>query len=485
MYRRPSQVSLKVSVIAQLAKQAAYKEALNPALLGAGLGGLLGGAGGAFINPGVDEKGKKRSRLRNALIGGLGGAGLGGAYGYYNTVPDLKEEDLGIRTRPGEDRKGIPPVADPLEPEDLPGWSVVESGLDRVRNLPPVEFNRPTQLPRQGYSPDALESGLARVRNLPRTTPDISSFKDQASAMGVNPSLRMTPTPGGRANPFEVGNAPISSFKDQASAMGVNPRLRMTPTPGGRANPFEVGNADISSFKDQASAMGVNPSLRMTPTPGGRANPFEVGNADITPKPTPDFSLLNRVLAQKPNSVGKAPINNLESGLARVRNLPPVEFNRPTQLPRQVYQPDVLESGLARVNNLPPVEFNRPTQLPRQGYSPDALASGLARVNNLPQVEFNRPTQLPRQAYQPSGNFSLANPSIGGPSFAIPFDVRNLAPQLNPPPIYTANTQDTFNQTVRPHLVQGLNRLLQTGRVANRMRPNARNVIMDYVNNSR
>ena len=61
---------VKESSIAQLAKQAVDIETSNPTLLGAGLaGGLLGGAGGALINPGEDENGKKRSRLRNALIG--------------------------------------------------------------------------------------------------------------------------------------------------------------------------------------------------------------------------------------------------------------------------------------------------------------------------------------------------------------------------------------------------------------------------------
>jgi hypothetical protein len=71
------------SIISQLAKQAAYKEAFTPVdLMGAGIGGLAGGIGGYMADPGYDDEGNRRSRFRNALIGGVGGAGMGGAYQY-------------------------------------------------------------------------------------------------------------------------------------------------------------------------------------------------------------------------------------------------------------------------------------------------------------------------------------------------------------------------------------------------------------------
>lgn len=49
---------------------------LGGAALGAGVGGLAG-----LVNPGVDESGKRKSRMGSALMGALGGAGVGGLGG--------------------------------------------------------------------------------------------------------------------------------------------------------------------------------------------------------------------------------------------------------------------------------------------------------------------------------------------------------------------------------------------------------------------
>lgn len=49
---------------------------LGGAALGAGVGGLAG-----LVNPGVDESGKRKSRVGSALMGALGGAGVGGLGG--------------------------------------------------------------------------------------------------------------------------------------------------------------------------------------------------------------------------------------------------------------------------------------------------------------------------------------------------------------------------------------------------------------------
>lgn len=51
-------------------------------LLGAGGGALLGGVGGAMV-PSEDAETGETHRLRNALIGGLAGAGIGGAGARY------------------------------------------------------------------------------------------------------------------------------------------------------------------------------------------------------------------------------------------------------------------------------------------------------------------------------------------------------------------------------------------------------------------
>ena len=536
------------SIIAQLAKHAAYKQAIDPALLSAGLGSLFGGAGGYLLDPGKDDKGKKRSRLRNALYGALGGGALGGIYGHYNRTPDLKEEDVIETPVPAEvpdipaevpdiveqpavnNAEVIPPAmpyhgADPFEVGNAPiSQSAIPTGVSRGAMLgaaakgdlpraastasrsqlfrstpkpqaPAYTTYRPgsggaklplVPIPTGGINlSNPSMSGPKPVSNAPvlpsadtalknwmnntfkadsrdylsnkqlsqlpvpspkLTTADpfevgnapISSYKDQARALGVGELTRSPRPKQMTANPFEEGNAPISSYKDQARALGLGTELFKNPK-STMANPFEEGNAPISSYKDQARALGLGELTRSPRFKQMTANPFEVGNADITPKSTSNFSILDRVLAQKPNSASvgvanKAPTDILESGLSGVRNLPPVAFNRPTQLPQR---PPKLTTGN-------PFEVGN---APISSYKDQARALGLG-------------TELTRGPVAPKS--TKANPfEIGNAQF----------------------TQDprVLMQSVRPAIAQGLNQFLQNPRVANSMLPNARANIMQHV----
>ena len=88
---------------------------LNPAAKGALVGGGLGLAGGA-LNSGEDEHGETH-RLRNALLGGAGGAavGAGGAH-FYDKYKDILSK---LTSKPSKEVYG--PVLDEAGQKDLLG----------------------------------------------------------------------------------------------------------------------------------------------------------------------------------------------------------------------------------------------------------------------------------------------------------------------------------------------------------------------------
>jgi hypothetical protein len=130
-----------------------------------------------------------------------------------------------------------------------------------------------------------IEQGLQRVRNLP----DVSFPKR------ITPPLPTQMT----ANPFEEGNAPISSYKDQARALGLGTELTRGPVApkSTKANPFEIGNAQFTqdprvlmqSFRP-AIAQGLNqflqnPRVANSMLPNARANIMQQVQPTVQLKP--------------------------------------------------------------------------------------------------------------------------------------------------------------------------------------------------------
>jgi len=96
----------------------------------AALGALLGGMGGLAVNPGEDEKGKPKSRVRNALLGTAAGGALG--YGAGHGLNWLKRPQVPDRT------EGLPGVANlPLNQvakNPYPNMQVVPASAESVES---------------------------------------------------------------------------------------------------------------------------------------------------------------------------------------------------------------------------------------------------------------------------------------------------------------------------------------------------------------
>ena len=95
-------------------KLAFSRDPLAAVLGGAALGGLGGGMHG-FVNPGEDEKGKKRDRVETMLAQGLLGAGIGGTAGGLGSMAFN--------------------AASPAVPPQLSGW---DKFMDHFNKLPPT-----------------------------------------------------------------------------------------------------------------------------------------------------------------------------------------------------------------------------------------------------------------------------------------------------------------------------------------------------------
>jgi hypothetical protein len=153
-----------ISVIAQLAKQAAYKAGIDSTVLGAGVGSLVGGLGGLALNPGIDEQGNKRSRLRKALLGALSGAGLGGAVGYSLNKSQDTDKDL----------TKVNPVSG-LEIQEIPKF---EPGAEDLSLVDPVSgiakrFNTLSKVWTKFdplYAMDGVQNHIRRINHLELNT---------------------------------------------------------------------------------------------------------------------------------------------------------------------------------------------------------------------------------------------------------------------------------------------------------------------------
>jgi hypothetical protein len=159
-------------------------------MIGGAGGGILGGVGGGAygaINPGKDEKGRKKSRLKGALLGaGIGmaggtalGVGAGASAGLFKKNPIIKSTPKVNSSLPPEQQSFIEKVkSSPIPKSSVPLKTNIEATNKAINAKNNIPTKTRIELPLSAYNqippkePGKFSKLLNKIRGKHKPTPE-------------------------------------------------------------------------------------------------------------------------------------------------------------------------------------------------------------------------------------------------------------------------------------------------------------------------